>query len=85
MGLWLCLLTHLPKAAGCSVPPSVLMTSAGWEKGRALLSPAQALGGVEWRQGPSVTHLSCPSGLQHNRIWEVGADTFSQLSSLRTL
>nr|XP_019606409.1 PREDICTED: leucine-rich repeat-containing G-protein coupled receptor 6 isoform X2 [Rhinolophus sinicus] len=24
-------------------------------------------------------------GLQHNRIWEVGADTFSQLSSLRTL
>uniref|UniRef100_G3TRD0 Leucine rich repeat containing G protein-coupled receptor 6 n=1 Tax=Loxodonta africana TaxID=9785 RepID=G3TRD0_LOXAF len=26
-----------------------------------------------------------PSGLQHNRIWEIGADTFSQLSSLRTL
>uniref|UniRef100_G3TEE3 Leucine rich repeat containing G protein-coupled receptor 6 n=1 Tax=Loxodonta africana TaxID=9785 RepID=G3TEE3_LOXAF len=24
-------------------------------------------------------------GLQHNRIWEIGADTFSQLSSLRTL
>ncbi|XP_004439006.1 PREDICTED: leucine-rich repeat-containing G-protein coupled receptor 6 [Ceratotherium simum simum] len=24
-------------------------------------------------------------GLQHNRIWEVGADTFSQLSSLRAL
>nr|XP_054363771.1 leucine-rich repeat-containing G-protein coupled receptor 6 [Mirounga angustirostris] len=25
------------------------------------------------------------SGLQHNRIWEIGADTFSQLSSLRAL
>ncbi|XP_047561597.1 leucine-rich repeat-containing G-protein coupled receptor 6 isoform X2 [Lutra lutra] len=24
-------------------------------------------------------------GLQHNRIWEIGADTFSQLSSLRAL
>lgn len=35
---------------------------------------------------PPVTSLSCcPSGLQHNRIWEVGADTFRQLSSLRAL
>ncbi|KAB1258908.1 Leucine-rich repeat-containing G-protein coupled receptor 6, partial [Camelus dromedarius] len=27
----------------------------------------------------------CPSGLRHNRLWEIGADTFSQLTSLCAL
>ena len=34
-----------------------------------------------WAQQASC----CPSGLQHNRIWEVRADTFHELAFLRSL
>lgn len=34
-----------------------------------------------WAQQASC----CPSGLQHNRIWEVRADTFRELTFLQSL
>lgn len=91
--VWLCLLTGLPEATG---PPC----SSSWADSCGLgpfgprarrrgapFPSAQCMGGVQRSQGPGwwSPPLSRPSGLQHNRIWALGADTFRQLSSLRTL
>lgn len=94
MVLWLCLLTHLPKATGSPCAPS----NSGDFRGLGLFSCARRSGGLSFlpmleghgaepETGPagSSSLSCCPSGLQHNRIWRIGADTFSQLSSLQAL
>ena len=65
--------------------PCVCCNSGDFQAGPFLLPVcAWAGGGAEsglWAHPASPL----PSGLQHNRIWEIGADTFSQLTSLQAL
>lgn len=75
--------------------PLILVTSAGCAffpvpgevGGSPFFLPLLEGRGSEPESGPAgSSSLSCySSGLQHNRIWEIGADTFSQLSSLQAL
>lgn len=94
MVLWLCLLTHLPKATGSPCAPF----NSGDFRGPFLPMPGEVGGSPFFLivrggrgTGPGLEPIGssslscCPRGLQHNRIWEIGADTFSQLSSLRAL
>ncbi|KAK7802804.1 hypothetical protein U0070_016609 [Myodes glareolus] len=77
------------------VLPLILVTSAGWAffpvpeevGGSPFFLPVLEGHGAEPESGPagSSSLSCCPSGLQHNRIWRIGADTFSQLSSLQAL
>lgn len=74
--------------------PLILVTSRA---GPFLLTPGEAGGSLSFLPGRGgcgaepepkpidSSRLSRCSGLQHNRIWEIGADTFSQLSSLQAL
>ncbi|XP_043779412.1 leucine-rich repeat-containing G-protein coupled receptor 6 isoform X2 [Cervus elaphus] len=79
----------LPSLHGCQkleeMPPEPLLLNSGdfCQRGPSGL-PVPAVGAGSPR--PRAQQASCcPSGLQHNHIWEVRADTFRQLTSLRSL
>lgn len=73
---------HLPKAATSPMLPLILVIL----RAGSFLPPSGGVGvgGSVWASG-LISLYRCPSGLQHNRIWEIRADTFHQLTSLQAL